>query len=202
MLVKKIKMLPVECIVRGYISGSAWKEYKEHGTIVGEKYPEGMQFSQKFETPIFTSSTKGENGDHDINISFEECSRILGKDLANKVKETSIALYNKCAKYALTKGIIIADTKFEFGLDENGELVLGDEIFTPDSSRFWPESKYEIGKEQDSYDKQYLRNWLKDNGFVDSAPSEVPEDVMNKTRKMYVEAYEKLTGKDFKELEK
>lgn len=199
MLVKKIKMLPVECIVRGYISGSAWKEYKEKGTIVGDKYPEGIQFSQKFEKPIFTSSTKGEDGEHDINISFEEASKILGKELAEQIREVSIALYNKCASYALTKGIIIADTKFEFGLDENGKLMLADEIFTPDSSRFWPVDKYELGKEQESFDKQFLRNWLKDNDFVDRAPDAVPEDVMSKTRDKYVEAYEKLTSRKFED---
>ena len=202
MLVKKVKMLPVECIVRGYISGSAWKEYKEKGTIVGESYPSGIEFSSKFANPIFTSSTKGEDGEHDINISFEEACNILGERLAKEIREVSIKLYNKCADYALTKGIIIADTKFEFGQNEKGELVLADEIFTPDSSRFWPVEKYKVGEEQESYDKQFLRNWLKENNFVDKAPHSVPNDVMIKTRDKYIEAYEKLTGNDFSEIEK
>lgn len=201
MLVKKVKMLPVECIVRGYISGSAWKEYKETGEITGVKYKEGLQFSEKFETPIFTASTKGEDGEHDINIDFDTVIKMLGKDLAIKVRDTSLALYKKVSEFALTKGIIIADTKFEFGVDENGELVLADEIFTPDSSRFWPLEKYKVGEEQESFDKQYLRNYLKENGFVDKAPDTVPSEVMEKTLAKYIEAYEALTSKKFKDLE-
>lgn len=201
MLVKKVKMLPVECIVRGYISGSAWKEYKETGEITGVKYKEGLQFSEKFETPIFTASTKGEDGEHDINIDFDTVIKMLGKDLAIKVRDTSLALYKKVSEFALTKGIIIADTKFEFGVDENGELVLADEIFTPDSSRFWPLEKYKVGEEQESFDKQYLRNYLKENGFVDKAPDTVPSEVMEKTLEKYIEAYEALTSKKFKDLE-
>lgn len=201
MLVKKVKMLPVECIVRGYISGSAWKEYKETGEISGVKYKEGLKFSEKFETPIFTASTKGEDGEHDINIDFDTVIKMLGKDLAIKVRDTSLALYKKVSEFALTKGIIIADTKFEFGVDENGELVLADEIFTPDSSRFWPLEKYKVGEEQESFDKQYLRNYLKENGFVDKAPDTVPSEVMEKTLEKYIEAYEALTSKKFKDLE-
>lgn len=201
MLVKKVKMLPVECIVRGYISGSAWKEYKETGEITGVKYKEGLKFSEKFETPIFTASTKGEDGEHDINIDFDTVIKMLGNDLAIKVRDTSLALYKKVSEFALTKGIIIADTKFEFGVDENGELVLADEIFTPDSSRFWPLEKYKVGEEQESFDKQYLRNYLKENGFVDKAPDTVPSEVMEKTLEKYIEAYEALTSKKFKDLE-
>ena len=148
MLVKKLKMLPVECIVRGYITGSGWAEYQENGTVCGIKLPEGLKECQKLDEPIFTPSTKADLGDHDENISFEKCVEILGKDLAEKVKKATIDIYKKCADYALSKGIIIADTKFEFGLDENGNLVLGDEVLTPDSSRFWPADKYEVGRDQ------------------------------------------------------
>lgn len=197
MLVKKLKMLPVECIVRGYITGSGWAEYQKSGSVCGIKLPEGLQESQKLDEPIFTPSTKAELGDHDENISFEKCIEILGKDLAEKVKNATINIYKKCADYALSKGIIIADTKFEFGLDENGNLVLADEVLTPDSSRFWPLDSYEIGKGQKSFDKQYLRDWLKDNGFRNNPPQELPKDVLETTRNKYIEAYEKITDKKF-----
>lgn len=197
MLVKKLKMLPVECIVRGYITGSGWAEYQENGTVCGIKLPEGLQECQKLDEPIFTPSTKADLGDHDENISFEKASEILGKDLAEKVKKATIDIYKKCADYALSKGIIIADTKFEFGLDENGNLVLGDEVLTPDSSRFWPADDYEVGRGQKSFDKQYLRDWLKDNGYRNNPPEGLPEDVLTTTRNKYVEAYEKITGKKF-----
>jgi phosphoribosylaminoimidazole-succinocarboxamide synthase len=195
MWVKKLKMLPVECIVRGYITGSGWKDYQKTGTVCGLPLPEGLQESQKLPEPIFTPSTKAEYGDHDENISFERCCEILGDELAEKVKNATIAVYKKCADYALEKGLIIADTKFEFGLDENGELVLGDEVLTPDSSRFWALDKYEVGRGQDSFDKQYLRNWLYDNGYSDHAPEELPEIVQTTTRSKYLEAYELITGK-------
>lgn len=195
MWVKKLKMLPVECIVRGYITGSGWKDYQKTGTVCGLPLPEGLQESQKLPEPIFTPSTKAEYGDHDENISFERCCEILGDELAEKVKNATIAVYKKCADYALEKGLIIADTKFEFGLDENGELVLGDEVLTPDSSRFWALDKYEVGRGQDSFDKQYLRNWLYDNGYSDHAPEELPEIVQTTTRNKYLEAYELITGK-------
>lgn len=197
MLVKKLKMLPVECIVRGYISGSGWNSYLKDGSICGIKLPNIIKESQKLETPLFTPSTKAELGEHDENISFEKCCDILGNDLANKVKETSINIYNKCSNYALSKGIIIADTKFEFGLDENNNLVLADEVLTPDSSRFWPLDKYEIGKTQESFDKQYLRNWLIDNGFKNSPPNQLPLDVINTTREKYIKIYEMLTEEKF-----
>lgn len=195
MWVKKLKMLPVECIVRGYITGSGWADYKKTGTVCGLPLPEGLQESQKLPEPIFTPSTKAEYGDHDENISFERCCEILGNELAEKVKNATIDVYKKCADYALEKGLIIADTKFEFGLDENGELVLADEVLTPDSSRFWALDKYEVGRGQDSFDKQYLRNWLYENGYSDHAPEELPEIVQTTTRNKYLEAYELITGK-------
>ena len=197
MLVKKLKMLPVECIVRGYITGSGWAEYQKSGTVCNIKLPEGLKECQKLAEPIFTPSTKAELGDHDENISFEKCVEILGKDLAERVKKATIDIYKKCADYALTKGIIIADTKFEFGLDENGDLVLGDEVLTPDSSRFWPADDYEVGRGQKSFDKQYLRDWLSNNGYRNNPPKNLPEDVLTTTRNKYIEAYEKITGNKF-----
>jgi phosphoribosylaminoimidazole-succinocarboxamide synthase len=197
MLVKKLKMLPIECIVRGYITGSGWAQYQKDGTVCGIKLPSGLKESQKLPEPIFTPSTKAEFGNHDENISFERCEEILGKDLAKKVKDATINIYKKCADYALTKGIIIADTKFEFGLDENGNLVLGDEVLTPDSSRFWPADSYEVGKSQKSFDKQYLRDWLSSNGYRSNPPASLPKDVLNTTRNKYIEAYEKITGNKF-----
>lgn len=196
MLVKKLKMLPIECIVRGYITGSGWKSYKENGTVCGIKLPEGLQESEKLPEPIFTPSTKAAEG-HDENISFEQTVELIGEDLANKVKNVAIEIYSKCAEYAATKGIIIADTKFEFGLDENGDLVLGDEVLTPDSSRFWPASTYEVGHGQKSFDKQYMRDWLKQTNWDASNPTPIPDDVINTTRAKYIEAYERLTGKIF-----
>lgn len=197
MLVKKLKMLPVECIVRGYITGSGWAEYQKNGTVCGIELPKGLQECEKLAEPIFTPSTKAELGDHDENISFERCKEILGDELAEKVKNATISIYKKCADYALSKGIIIADTKFEFGLDENGNLVLGDEVLTPDSSRFWPLDDYEIGRSQKSFDKQYLRDWLSNNGYRNNPPVELPKDVLEITRNKYIEAYEKITGKKF-----
>lgn len=196
MLVKKLKMVPIECIVRGYITGSGWKSYKENGTVCGIKLPEDLQESQKLEEPIFTPSTKAAEG-HDENISFEKTCEIIGTDLAQKIKNASIEIYKKCAEYALSRGIIIADTKFEFGLDENGNLVLGDEVLTPDSSRFWPLDEYTVGKSQKSFDKQYLRDWLKANSWNANNPTPIPADVIEVTRSKYIEAYEKLTGKKF-----
>lgn len=196
MLVKKLKMLPIECIVRGYITGSGWKSYKEDGTVCGIKLPDGLKESEKLPEPIFTPSTKAEEG-HDMNISFEEACNLIGKDLAEKVREKTIAIYTKCADFAKSKGIIIADTKFEFGLDENGELVLADEVLTPDSSRFWPADDYEVGCSQKSFDKQYMRDWLKANNWDAANPTPIPEEVISTTRAKYVQAYEKLTGKTF-----
>lgn len=197
---QKLTMLPVECIVRGYITGSGWASYQENGTVCGIKLPEGLVESDKLPEPIYTPSTKAEIGLHDENISFEESVKVLekiypgkGADYAAQIKDKTIALYKKCAEYALSKGIIIADTKFEFGLDENGNVVLGDEMLTPDSSRFWPADGYEPGHGQPSFDKQYARDWLKanpDNNW------ELPGEVVDKTIDKYLQAYKMLTGKD------
>lgn len=197
MLVKKLKMIPVECIVRGYITGSGWKSYQANGTVCGIKLPEGLQESEKLPEPIFTPTTKAELGTHDEDIAFDKVIEMLGKDLAEKLRAKTIEVYTKCAEYAKTRGIIIADTKFEFGLDENGELVLGDEVLTPDSSRFWPASEYEVGKTQNSFDKQYMRNWIKSTGYDPETKDPIPQDVIDTTSAKYVEAYEILTGKKF-----
>ncbi len=203
MMVKKLEMLPIECIVRGYITGSGWASYKENGTVCGIKLPEGLVESEKLPEPIYTPSTKAEIGLHDENISFEQSVEVLEKEFpgkgleyATKIKEATIALYKKCADYALTKGIIIADTKFEFGLDENGNVVLADEMLTPDSSRFWPSEGYKAGQGQPSFDKQFVRDWLKANPDSDYL---LPQDVIDKTIAKYKEAYEMLTGKKFGE---
>ncbi|WP_103953239.1 phosphoribosylaminoimidazolesuccinocarboxamide synthase [Lachnospira multipara] len=201
MKVKKLTMLPVECIVRGYITGSGWSSYKENGTVCGIKLPEGLKESEKLPEPIYTPSTKAEIGDHDENISFEKSIEVIekafpghGEEYATKIKDATIAIYKKCAEYALTKGIIIADTKFEFGLDSEGNVVIGDEMLTPDSSRFWPLEGYEAGKSQPSFDKQFVRDWLKANPDSDYL---LPEDVITKTVDKYKEAYLMLTGEEF-----
>ena len=202
MKVKKLHMLPLECIVRGYITGSGWASYKENGTVCGIKLSEGLKESEKLPEPIYTPSTKAEIGLHDENISYEQSIEVLekefpgrGEEYALKLKEATIALYKKCADYALSKGIIIADTKFEFGLDENDNIVIGDEMLTPDSSRFWPLEGFKVGAGQPSYDKQYVRDWLKANPDSDYL---LPEDVIEKTIKKYKEAFKLLTGEDFK----
>ena len=199
MLCRKLKMMPVECIVRGYITGSGWASYQETGKVCGIQLPEGLKESDKLPEPIYTPSTKAELGDHDINISFEESIDVIekefpgkGEEYATKLRDFTIALYKKCADHALSKGIIIADTKFEFGLDEEGNVIIGDEMLTPDSSRFWPLEGYEPGKSQPSYDKQFVRDWLKANPDSDYL---LPQDVIDKTIEKYEEAYEKLTGK-------
>lgn len=201
MMCRKLHMLPIECIVRGYITGSGWASYQENGTVCGIKLPEGLVESDKLPEPIYTPSTKAEIGLHDENISFEESVKVLekiypgkGADYAAQIKDKTIALYKKCAEYALSKGIIIADTKFEFGLDENGNVVLGDEMLTPDSSRFWPLEGYEAGKGQPSFDKQFVRDWLKANPDNDLL---LPDEVVEKTVAKYKEAFELLTGKPF-----
>lgn len=200
MMCKKLTMLPIECIVRGYITGSGWASYKENGTVCGITLPEGLKESDKLPEPIYTPSTKAEIGDHDENISFEQSIKVLEKEFpghgleyATAIKDKTIALYKKCADYALTKGIIIADTKFEFGIDENGQVVLGDEMLTPDSSRFWPLEGYEPGHGQPSFDKQYVRDWLKANPDSDYL---LPQDVIDKTIDKYLEAYKLITGQD------
>ncbi len=202
MLVKKLEMLPVECIVRGYITGSGWASYKENGTVCGITLPEGLKESDKLPEPIYTPSTKAEIGDHDENISYEQSVEYLekrypgkGEEYASKLRDYTIALYKKCADYALTKGIIIADTKFEFGLDENGDIVIGDEMLTPDSSRFWPADVYEAGHGQPSFDKQFARDWLKANDHDDWT---LPQDIVDKTIDKYLQAYELLTGEPLK----
>ncbi|MBR3637185.1 MAG: phosphoribosylaminoimidazolesuccinocarboxamide synthase [Lachnospiraceae bacterium] len=199
MMCKKLEMLPIECIVRGYITGSGWASYKENGTVCGITLPKGLKESDKLPEPIYTPSTKAEIGDHDENISFERSVEVLekiypgkGEEYASKLRDYTIALYKKCADYALTKGIIIADTKFEFGLNENGEIVIGDEMLTPDSSRFWPLEGYEAGHSQPSFDKQFARDWLKAN---EGHNWTLPQDIVDKTIAKYLEAYEKLTGK-------
>lgn len=197
MLVKKLKMLPLECIVRGYITGSGWESYKKDGSVCGIQLPSGLRESEHLLNPIYTPTTKATEG-HDEHISFEQTVDLIGEDLASQLKEKSILVYTMCAYYARTKGIIIADTKFEFGLDENGTLVLADELLTPDSSRFWPADGYVVGQPQKSYDKQYLRDWLKGRGWGKLLPPpELPSDVISVTSKKYIEAYERLTGTKF-----
>ena len=198
MLCRKLTMLPVECIVRGYITGSGWASYKKDGTVCGIKLPEGLVECDKLPEPIYTPSTKAEIGDHDENISYERSIEVLekqfpgrGEEYAAKLRDCTIALYKKCADYALSRGIIIADTKFEFGLDEKGNVVLGDEMLTPDSSRFWPAEGYEPGHGQPSFDKQFVRDWLKANPDSDY---KLPQDVIDKTIDKYEEAYTLLTG--------
>lgn len=201
MMCRKLEMLPIECIVRGYITGSGWASYKENGTVCGIRLPEGLRESEKLPEAIYTPSTKAELGLHDENISFERSIEVLeekfpgkGKEYATKIKDATLALYKKCAAYALSKGIIIADTKFEFGLDENGNVVLGDEMLTPDSSRFWPLAGYAPGKGQPSFDKQFVRDWLKANPDNDNL---LPDEVVSRTVDKYREAYNLLTGKEF-----
>ena len=200
MLCKKLTMLPIECIVRGYITGSGWESYKKNGTVCGIPLPEGMKECDKLPEPIFTPSTKAEIGDHDENIDFPRCVEVLEKDFpgrgqeyAEKIRDCTIALYKKCADYALSRGIIIADTKFEFGINEKGEVILADEMLTPDSSRFWPLEGYEPGKSQPSFDKQFVRDWLKANP---DSNYDLPQDVIDRTIDKYKEAYRLISGKD------
>lgn len=194
LLVRKLKIIPLECIVRGYITGSAWAEYKKSGTVHGFHVREGLQESEAFAEPLYTPSTKAEQGEHDENIHPDKAVEIVGQELADGVRELSLKLYKKARDYALERGIIIADTKFEFGVDENNNIVLVDEVLTPDSSRFWSAEKYEVGKSQDSYDKQYLRDWLTANNYKGVDGVSMPEEVVQKTREKYVEAYELITG--------
>ncbi len=197
MLVKKARVLPVECVVRGYISGSAWKEYQETGKVCGIKLPKGLQESSRLQEPIFTPSTKAEVG-HDENITFKEMEKITGSELAEKIRKISLELYQRASLYAISRGIIIADTKFEFGLDENGELILVDELFTPDSSRFWPLASYQPGKSQPSLDKQFVRDYLISTGWDRKTPPPpaLPDEIIEQTSKRYLEIYQLLTGKN------
>ena len=199
MMCRKLTMLPIECIVRGYITGSGWASYQKDGTVCGLKLPEGLQESEQLPEPIYTPSTKADLGDHDENISYEQSIAYLeerfpgkGEEYAALLRDNTLALYKKCADYARQRGIIIADTKFEFGLDEDGNLVIGDEMLTPDSSRFWPADGYEPGHSQPSFDKQFARDWLRanpDNNWT------LPEEIVDKTIGKYLQAYEMLTGK-------
>ena len=194
MLVRKAKPLPVECIVRGYLAGSGWKDYKETGMICGIRLPEGMKESQELPDPIFTPSTKAEGGLHDQNISFEEAAKLVGRDTAEAIRDLSLKIYEKGRRYAAERGIIIADTKFEFGFVD-GALVLIDEILTPDSSRFWPADEYQPGRSQKSFDKQFLRDYLLSIKWPKKPPPpKLPPDIINKTREKYMEALARLTG--------
>ncbi len=194
MVVKKLKALPVEAIVRGYIIGSGWKDYQKTGAICGIDLPSGLQLADKLPEPIFTPSTKAEVGEHDENIDFAKTIELLGEDLANQVRDASLRLYQEAADYALERGIIIADTKFEFGLDEHDQLVLIDEVLTPDSSRFWPADQYQPGSSPVSFDKQFVRDYLETLDWDKTSPGpELPEDIINKTAEKYKEALERLT---------
>jgi phosphoribosylaminoimidazole-succinocarboxamide synthase len=196
MLVKKTKPLPIECVVRGFISGSGWIEYKETQSVCGIKLPPGLVESDRLPEPIFTPATKEEVGKHDENITFERAASMIGKDLAERVRDISLEIYTRAAATAEQKGIIIADTKMEFGLDEKGELILIDELLTPDSSRFWPKDKYQPGKGQASFDKQFVRDYLNSINFNRKPPAPMlPEDVIFKTSALYLEALKRLSGK-------
>lgn len=198
LLVNKHKLIPLEVIVRGYITGSAWSEYSKTGCVHTLPQPKGLQESQEFPTPIFTPSTKAEQGEHDENISPEQAAEIVGKELSERIAKLAIDLYVKCKEYAKSRGIIIADTKFEFGIDEKtNEIILVDEVLTPDSSRFWSSSAYKLGKSQDSYDKQFLRDWLTSNNLKSVNGVTMPQDIIDRTRAKYLEAYTTLTGKEF-----
>lgn len=194
-VVKKLKALPIEAIVRGYLVGSGWKEYKAKGTVCGISLPAGLQEASKLPTPLFTPSSKAAAGEHDENITLQQTADLIGADMAAQVAKVAIALYSKAAEYALTRGIIIADTKFEFGLDAHGVLHVMDEVLTPDSSRFWPADSYAIGSNPPSYDKQFVRDWLETTGWNKVAPGPaLPAEVAQKTSEKYMEAFERLTG--------
>ncbi len=196
MLVKKAEMFPVECIVRGYLAGSGLKEYQQQGTVCGIVLPEGLVNSSKLPEPIFTPSTKAEIGDHDENISFERCAQILGEDAATQLRDLAIKVYSVARDHAAENGIIIADTKFEFGVID-GQIILADEVLTPDSSRFWPGDAYEPGRDQASFDKQYVRDWLNANWDRQGNPPHLPQEVIERTSQKYIAAYEKISGRKF-----
>lgn len=196
MLVKKAQTIPIECIVRGYLTGSGKKTYDENGTVCGIQLPEGLTEASKLPEPLFTPSTKAEIGDHDENISFERCCEIVGEDIATQIRDLSLKIYKAAAEYAATRGIIIADTKFEFGMID-GTLTLADEVLTPDSSRFWPEDAYEPGKSQASFDKQFVRDWLDANWDRTGEPPQLPADIIEATSNKYIQAYELITGQRF-----
>ncbi|MDG2409727.1 MAG: phosphoribosylaminoimidazolesuccinocarboxamide synthase, partial [Pirellulales bacterium] len=196
MLVRKTEVVPIECVVRGYLSGSGWKEYQSNSAVCGVSLPEGLVESDQLSEPIFTPATKAESG-HDINISFEQMVEEVGMDVSEELRRRSLDIYNRGAAYARERGIIIADTKFEWGMID-GELILIDEVLTPDSSRFWPADKYAPGSGQPSFDKQFVRDWLLESGWDrDSTPPALPEDVVRGTREKYIESFEQLTGQAF-----
>jgi phosphoribosylaminoimidazole-succinocarboxamide synthase len=195
-VVKKLKPLPLEAIVRGYLVGSGWKEYQATGAVCGIQLPAGLQLAQKLPQALFTPSSKAAVGEHDENISIAEVESLIGKEMTAQLAKVAIQLYTEAAEYALTRGIIIADTKFEFGLDEHGVLHVMDEVLTPDSSRFWPAESYQVGSNPPSYDKQYVRDWLESTGWNKTPPAPtLPDDVAARTSAKYMEAFEKLTGK-------
>jgi len=197
MLVKKVKVLPIECVVRGYLTGSGWKEYQADGTVCGVKLPPGLKQCAKLPELIFTPATKAELGEHDENISFERAAEIVGQEKASYVRDRSIEIFTKASAYAESKGLILADTKFEWGLVD-GKIILIDEVLTPDSSRFWPADKYEAGRDQESFDKQFVRNYLEEIKFDKSGPGvELPPEIVKKTSAKYIDAYERLTGTKF-----
>jgi phosphoribosylaminoimidazole-succinocarboxamide synthase len=198
MVVRKLKMLPVECVIRGYITGSGWKDYQATCSVSGLELPAGLQESDKLPEPLFTPSTKAEVG-HDEAIDFEGAAELIGdRDLAERVRDVSLALYQHAADHALANGIILADTKFELGLDSDGNLTLGDEVCTPDSSRFWPADGYEAGHGQPSFDKQFVRDWASSTGWDRNPPAPpIPDEVVGLTRDKYIEAYERITGQSF-----
>jgi phosphoribosylaminoimidazole-succinocarboxamide synthase len=198
MVVRRLRMLPVECVVRGYITGSGWKDYQATGSVSGIELPPGLQESERLPTPIFTPSTKAESG-HDEAIDFDTAAETVGdRELMGRLRDVSIALYDFAADHARERGVILADTKFEFGLDDQGELVIGDEVLTPDSSRYWPADGYAPGRPQPSFDKQYVRDWASESGWDKTPPApELPEDVVAGTRQRYAEAYERITGEPF-----
>jgi phosphoribosylaminoimidazole-succinocarboxamide synthase len=195
--VRRLEMYPIECVVRGYLSGSGWREYTESGAVCGIELPPGLRESERLPKPIFTPATKAEAGEHDENVDFERAAEIIGdRPLMEELRRVSIALYAHAAAHAERRGIILADTKFEFGASPGAEVVLADEVFTPDSSRFWPADEYEPGRSQRSFDKQYLRDWLDETGWDRRPPApELPEDVVANTRSRYLDAYERITGK-------
>lgn len=195
LVVRKLRPLPVEAIVRGYLIGSGWKDYQKTGSVCGIRLPEGLEQASKLPQAIFTPSTKADIGDHDENISFEQTAKLLGQELAEKVRDTSIQIYTECAAYALKKGIIIADTKFEFGLDDDGNLYLIDEVLTPDSSRFWPADQYRVGISPPSYDKQYVRDYLETLDWDKTPPGpDLPSEIVTRTAEKYREAETRLTS--------
>ncbi len=196
MLVKKAQMFPVECIVRGYLTGSGLKDYQKTGAVCGIELPAGLENGSKLPEPLFTPSTKAEIGDHDENISFERCAELLGDEAAQDLRDLTLAVYTKASEHAAERGIIIADTKFEFGTID-GTIILADEVLTPDSSRFWGVDDYEVGREQPSFDKQFVRNWLNANWDRTGNPPRLPQDVIDQTSAKYVQAYETITGKKF-----